>query len=475
MKKIYITTTLPYINADPHIGHALELVQADTLARYYRQQNYSVFFNTGTDEHGSKIFNKAQENNLDPQTYCDIYFEKFKKLKDVLNLSYNSFIRTTDTHHIKAAQDFWLRCKKNNDIYKKNYEIKYCIGCELEKTDSDLINNKCPHHPDKELETIKEENYFFRYSKYKDKLLKLYQDNPEFVLPKERLNEIYSFTEKGLKDFSVSRLKEKMPWGIPVPGDSNHVIYVWFDALINYISCLGWPDELDKFNDFWPGIQIAGKDNLRQQSSMWQAMLMSANLPNSKKIFIHGFITCDGQKMSKSLGNVVNPQELVDKYGVDALRYYLLREISSTEDGDFSESKFKQRYNSDLASGIGNLTARIVTLSKKISNTSDCEISQEVLQEIEKTTKKIDDSLIKFKFNFCLSEIWNLIKFTDQYIDKNKPWHKESDNQKQIISDLVFILKKIAEMIQSFMPGTSQEIIKQIKEKESRLLFKKIN
>lgn len=292
--KYYITTTLPYVNAKPHIGFALEIVQADAIARYYRQKGDEVFFNTGTDEHGLKIYRTAIEQKKDPQGYCDEYAAKFDDLKKALNLSYDNFIRTTDEHHMKAAQEFWKRCFDKGDIYKKSYKVKYCVGCELEKTESELENDKCPIHPNLDLEIIDEENYFFKYSNYQDKLLELYKNNPNFVIPSFRLNEITKFTERGLEDFSISRLKGKMPWGVSVPNDDEHVMYVWFDALINYISCLGWPDNLEKFDEYWPGIQVAGKDNLRQQSSMWQAMLLSAGLPTSKQVFIHGFINAAG-------------------------------------------------------------------------------------------------------------------------------------------------------------------------------------
>jgi len=328
---VYITTTLPYVNSDPHIGFALEIVHADIFARYNRLIGNEVFFNTGTDEHGQKVYNKAIEEGKDPQKYVDEYATKFGNLKKALNLSYNSFIRTTDKSHTKAAQEFWSRCKKNGDIYKKLYKVKYCVGCELEKTDSELKNGKCLLHPNIELEIREEENYFFKFSNYQDKLLKLYGDNPEFVIPSFRFNEIKAFVERGLKDFSISRLKNKMPWGIPVPGDDKHVMYVWFDALVNYISAIGWPDK--KYKKWWPVIQFAGKDNLRQQSAMWQAMLMSAGEKPSKQIIIHGFITSDGKKMSKSIGNVVNPFKLVDEYkefgeyGTDAVRYYLARHV----------------------------------------------------------------------------------------------------------------------------------------------------
>ncbi len=475
MKKFYITTTLPYVNAIPHIGFALEIIQADVIARYRREKGDDVFFNTGTDEHGLKIYRQALKEKKDPQKYCNEYAAKFDNLKKALNLSYDNFIRTTDKNHIKAAQEFWQRCEANKDIYKKKYKIKYCVGCELEKTESELQNGKCPLHPNLDLEIIEEENYFFRYSKYQDKLLKLYEKNPDFVLPISRLNEIKKFTKRGLKDFSISRLSEKMPWGVPVPNDENHVMYCWFDALINYISCLGWPKNLEKFEQYWPGIQSAGKDNLRQQSSMWQAMLMSAGLPNSKQILIHGFITSNGKKMSKSLGNVVNPFELVEKYGADAVRYFLLREIPPFEDGDYTQEKFEQRYNSDLAKGLGNLTARVITLAKIINNQSSVISNQlsvinkvpdsNFQKEIKKTWKNYEKSLGKFKFNESLEEIWKLISFCDRYIEKERPWEKATavkNNQSLVISDLLLTLASIAEMLRPFMPKTSEKIFQQL-------------
>ncbi|KKS63057.1 MAG: Methionine-tRNA ligase [Candidatus Collierbacteria bacterium GW2011_GWD2_42_50] len=299
MGKYYITTTLPYVNAEPHIGFAMEIVRADVMARLHRALGDDVFFNTGTDEHGQKIYQKAVELGIDPQKYCDESAAKFSVLKEALNLSYNSFVRTTDEHHIKAAQEFWKLCDAKGDIYKKNYKIKYCVGCELEKTDSDLVNGKCPIHPQMELEIREEENYFFRFSNYQERLLELYKNNPDFVQPDFRQNEMKIFVGGGLQDFSISRLKAKMPWGVEVPGDSEQVMFVWFDALVNYISSLGWPENKAKFKEYWPGVQICGKDNLRQQTAMWQAMLMSAGLPTSKQIVVEGFITSGGAKMSK--------------------------------------------------------------------------------------------------------------------------------------------------------------------------------
>ncbi|MGA2418152.1 MAG: methionine--tRNA ligase [Candidatus Staskawiczbacteria bacterium] len=469
-KKFYITTTLPYVNADPHIGFALEIIQADVLARYHKNLGYDIFFNTGVDEHGLKIYRKAQESNLDPQEYCNIYAEKFDNLKQALNLSYNSFVRTTNPHHIESAQYFWTLCDKNRDIYKKNYKIKYCVGCELEKTESELQNGKCLIHPNLEIEIIEEENYFFRYSKYQKKLLDFYEKNPDFVFPKSRLNEIKQFTKRGLGDFSISRLKEKMPWGVPVPGDEKHVMYVWFDALINYISVLGWPENVKKFNDFWPGLQVAGKDNLRQQSSMWQAMLLSAGLPNSKQIFIHGFITANGQKMSKSLGNVIDPFELVKKYGTDAVRYYLLREILSTEDGDFTYEKFEQRYNSDLAGGIGNLVARVLGIAGELE-IKKSKPAKKIIEKIKETKKNYKLAVEKFKFNEALISVWDLISFCDKYINEEKLW--DTKNPK-VINDLFLAINEIADLLTPFLPETSEKIKKAIENKKGEILFPKI-
>ena len=463
-KKFYITTTLPYVNADPHIGFALEIIQADVIARYHKSLGEDVFFNTGVDEHGLKIFRKAKESNLTPQEYCNIYAGKFDALKQALNLSYNNFIRTTDPHHIKAAQEFWEICEKNGDIYKKNYKIKYCVGCELEKTESELVNGKCPIHPNLELEIIDEENYFFKYSKYQNQLLELYRKNPEFVIPKSKLNEITIFTEKGLEDFSISRIKEKMPWGIEVPGDEKHVMYVWFDALTNYISCLGWPEDKKDFGKLWPGLQVAGKDNLRQQSSMWQAMLLSAGLPTSKQIFIHGFITADGQKMSKSLGNVINPVDLVKKYGTDAVRYYLLRELNPVEDGDFTYEKFEQRYNSDLAGGIGNLVARTLGVSSKIK-LKKLKPTKQIVDKVEEVKTNYKSAIESFKFNEALGLVWEIIGFCDKYINEEKLWETRNP---QVINDLFFAIKEIGTLLEPFLPETAEKIKKIVDSQKSR-------
>lgn len=455
--KFYITTTLPYVNAKPHIGFALEIVQADAIARCNRLAGNEVFFNTGTDEHGLKIYQRSQEENIDPQTYVDGYAKKFDDLKKALNLSYNNFIRTTDPHHIKAAQEFWKACLKNKDIYLDKQKIKYCVGCEMEKTDSELESGNCPIHPNLKLETIEEENYFFRFSKYQKSLLDFYQKNPNFVIPQNRYNEIINFVSAGLNDFSISRLKKKLPWGIDVPDDPEHTMYVWFEALINYISAIGWPENQKEFQGWWPAIQTAGKDNLRQQSAMWQAMLMSANLPPSKQIYIHGFINSNGQKMSKSLGNVIDPFEMVNRFGTDPIRYYLLREIPPYEDGDFSIKRFKEIYNSDLANGLGNLTSRVAKL---------CERSSIIFKESRRPiSQKIIDSLGNFRFDEALAAMWERIKKIDKEINETKPWEKDTKNLDKIIFPMVEEIQQIAIDLEPFLPETSSKILAQFKGK----------
>lgn len=458
-RRFYLTTTLPYVNASPHIGFALEIVQADTICRLHRLLGDTVIFNFGTDEHGLKIYRKALEEHKDPQVYVDEYAAKFDDLKKSLNLSYTNFIRTTNPDHKKAAQEFWKRCLANGDIYKKAYSVKYCVGCELEKTDSELTDGKCPIHPNMEIELIEEENYFFAFSKYQKPLLDFYDKNPEFVIPEGKFNEIKSFVKEGLQDFSISRLKSKMPWGIDVPDDETQVMYVWFDALINYISTLGWPNPNSDYNDFWPGMQVAGKDNLRQQSAIWQAMLMSAGLPNSKQIFIHGFMTVDGQKISKSLGNVINPNELVEKYGTDPVRYYLLSKIHPWEDSDFSYEKFEECYNADLANGLGNLVARVAGMIKssgyQITNGKKLELS-----------KQITTSIANYRFDEALKNVWDQIREADVYVNENKVWELEGIEKEKALDTLVEKIKQIAFDLQPFLPETAEKIIEQYSKTE---------
>jgi methionyl-tRNA synthetase len=469
MSRFYITTTLPYVNAKPHIGHALEFVEADAIARFHRLLGEEVVFNTGTDEHGTKIYEKAKELGKTPQEYCDEMVEHFRDIKTLLDISYTHFIRTTDEHHVRAAQEFWRRCQANGDIYKKHYQIKYCVGCELEKTDSDLVDGRCPLHPNAELQIIEEENYFFRFSKYQEALLGLYRERPDFVLPKKRLNEIEAFVERGLQDFSISRLAAKMPWGIPVPDDDEHVMYVWFDALVNYISTLGWPENEENFKNFWPGVQIAGKDNLRQQSAMWQAMLLSAGIEPSKKILINGFVTVGGQKMGKSLGNVIAPEELVEKFGIDGTRYLLLSGAPIGEDIDVTWERLTDKYNADLANGLGNLVARVLKLSEKLT-TYDARLTTEYPKDF-----------VELMENYRLSEgveyIWNIIRAANKYIDETKPWElAKTDESKfgEVMRKLLQDIALIARLLQPFLPETSQKIQGMLETRKGEILFQRI-
>lgn len=457
----YLTTTLPYVNAEPHIGFALEIVAADVIARYHRLMGEQVVFNTGTDEHGQKIYQQAQAAHQNPQAYCDEYAVKFSSLKTQLNLSYSHFIRTTDSHHITAAQEFWRRCSAKGDIYKKAYKTKYCVGCELEKTDSELLDGRCPLHPNKDLEVREEENYFFRFSKYQTALLSHYEQHPEFVLPSFRLKEIKSFVAGGLQDFSISRLKAKMPWGIGVPGDENHVMYVWFDALINYISTLGWPENSENFQQYWPGIQLAGKDNLRQQSAMWQAMLLSASLPPSKQILINGFISVNGQKMSKSLGNVISPAELVTRYSLDGARFLLMNLGPFGEDMDVSFGRLDQEYTAYLANGLGNLCSRVARLAEKHGlGVADWARGELTLRQPAKPQAEFVTAMEHYELSTALSWLKQQITIVDQHLSETKPWLQTDVVQAK--KDLTIAIQQIIIVVwqlQPFMPEISEKIL----------------
>ena len=476
----YITTTLPYVNADPHIGFAREVIQADVLARHQRLLGKEVFFNTGTDEHGQKVMEKAKELGKEPQQYADEIVENWKKLKTDLDLSYDKFIRTTDEHHIKAAQRFWKICDENGFIYKKKYKARYCVGCELTKTDSELDHGQCPDHPGKPLETIEEENYFFKFSNFQKELLELYKNKSDFVKPTKRFKEINSFVESRLEDFSISRLKEKMPWGIEVPNDSDHVMYVWFDALVDYISTLGWPDG-EKFEKFWNNseerIQFCGKDNLRQQSAMWQSMLMAAKIKNSSKVFVNGFINVDGQKMSKTLGNVISPDEMVKRYGTDGTRYLLLSMGSFGEDTVITWKKLDEKYNADLANGLGNLLSRVITLYQKIEGELDFTTDKKIIAQDEIRNKNIEDMSLGVE----LGDVWASIRAIDKTLEKEKPWElikKDKQKFKEILQRIIWKTRGlyfIANQLEIFMPETSKKIQKALETKEKIALFPRID
>ncbi|MFH1990763.1 MAG: methionine--tRNA ligase, partial [Patescibacteria group bacterium] len=436
MNKFYVTTSIPYVNAPPHIGHALEFIQADVLARFQRAAGKDVFFLTGADEHGVKIARAAEEAKKATKKFVDENTEKIKKLLKVLNISNDDFIRTTDRkRHWPGAQKLWFKLAEAGDIYKKKYKGLYCAGHEAFVTDKDLINGACAIHKTRP-EMIEEENYFFRLSKYSKKIEMFVKSGKLKVSPVSRKNEILSLLKEGLEDISFSRPAKSLSWGIPVPNDPNHTMYVWCDALSNYITAIGYADG-GKLWKYWPAdVHVIGKDILRFHAAIWPGMLLSAKLPPPKTIFVHGFITSGGEKISKTIGNVVDPFKVVAKYGVDALRYYLLREIPSGEDGDFTFEKFEERYSADLAKGVGNLTARILTLAQKGKIKP---LKNKFASEIAKIKKDSAQSVSEFKFNEALEKIWRLIALGDKYIDVQKPWTLESDSKKfkEIIGHLL--------------------------------------
>ena len=476
MSKFYITTALPYINSDPHIGFALEIIQADVLARYHRILGDNVFFLTGTGEHGLKNAKKAEREGLEPKDFADRNSKKFFELAKALFISNDDFIRTTDQkRHWPSVIKAWNKLLENNDIYLKEYSGLYCSGCEAFLTEKDLIDGKCPIHHRKP-EPVKENNYFFRLSKYSKRIKEAIIQERIKIIPETRKNEVISFINQGLEDISFSRPRSKLKWGIPVPNDPDQTIYVWLDALINYISALGYDKNSPRFYIYWPAdVHCIGKDILRFHAIYWPAILLALDLPLPKTIFVHGYITVGGQKMSKSLGNVVDPFEIVRKYGPDALRYFLLREGSSFEDIDFTEEKFRERYNSDLAKGLGNLVSRIVTLRAKLGLTKgkiahtrrDPEIDK-MLKEIKKRYK---ENLNSFKFNEALKSVWELITVCDRYIERERPW--ESRSQK-VINNLLFCLSEIARLLKPFLPASSKEILNQIQGKNIKPLFPRI-
>ncbi len=486
-KTFYITTTLPYVNAEPHIGFAMEIIRADVIARYKKSLGYDVFFNTGTDEHGLKLFETAKERGVDIMDFLNEISSVYKNLLVELNILGDiHFIRTTDEHHKKSAQALWKRVQDNGYIYKKNYQTKYCVGCEENKTDSELVDGKCPLHTNRELEIIDEENYFFKLSALADELYTLFESNPKIVIPETRLNEMKEFVRRGLEDFSISRLKSKMPWGIDVPDDADHVMYVWFDALTNYISTLGWPENENDdgknganngdFNKYWVNgtpVQYCGKDNTRFQSITWQSMLLAAKLPTTHSIIINGWITGEGGvKMSKSLGNTINPSEIIKEYGADALRFFVTKELQPFEDSPFAINKFKEVYNAHLANGIGNLVSRMMKMATsyeaKLSkeDIKDAQLSAGVLKTDGSVGGKEDKNIEDFRLDLYVQEIFDEFTKLDQFIQKEEPFKKFKVDPDGARKDLIYLQKQLlgnAYKLSIVMPKTSETIIDCIK------------
>lgn len=471
-KPFFITTSIPYTNANPHIGFAFEIIQSDVVARLKRAQGFDVYFLTGTDEHGLKTLRAAETAGKGVMEFADEISGRFAQLARTLNISNDDFIRTTDEkRHLPAVYALWEKFVAQGDVYKKSYEGFYCPGCESFKTEKEMVNGKCVIHQ-KEVEKISEENYFFKLSKYLPRIKEALENNEINIIPASKKNEVLQMIENGLDDISFSRAKEKY-WSWPVPGDDSQVFYVWQDALPNYISAIGYGTDEEKFKKYWPAnVHCIGKDIVKFHALYWPGMLLSAGLDLPKQIFVHGFINVAGQKMSKSLGNVVDPFELTAKYGVDAVRYYLLREIVPTEDGDFTYEKFEARYNSDLASGLGNLLARTLALANK-DFFAQKEPSEKITQESLRIAKDVSAQLEEFKFNEALKSIWDLISFCDKYINQEKPWEGGA-GASQVVSDLLFALNSIAENLAPFLPQTAEKMKVALESKKAEPLFPRL-
>ncbi|MDP3983157.1 MAG: methionine--tRNA ligase [bacterium] len=461
MSKYYVTTAIPYVNAAPHIGHALEFLQGDTITRYHKLLGQEVMFLSGGDENALKNVQAAETAGKNVQKFVDENTAIFLDLAKHLNVKYDIFQKGSDIKkHFPSSQKLWKLCAKSGDIYSKVYKGLYCVGCETFYDKDELNENgECFEHPGKKLELVEEENYFFKLSKYEKQLIKLISSDQLKIYPETRKNEVLGFLKQGLKDISISRSNERAKnWGVPIPGDKTQRIYVWFDALNIYQSGVGfgWDEKLH--NKWWPAdVHIIGKGIIRFHAVYWPAFLLSAKLKIPKEIFAHGYITVEGQKMSKTIGNVIDPFKLIEKYGVDALRYYLLREIPSYSDGDFSNNRFKELYNADLANGLGNLVARVSALAAKAElSINNTELKLKLYPEVENCLKE-------YRFDQALEFIWNnKITSLDKKIDERKPWKLEGDKLSNSLKDIIQEIKTIAYNLKPFLPSTADNIIKQL-------------
>lgn len=456
-KHYFITTSIPYINGEPHLGHAMEFVMGDVLARYARKNFSYVIFSMGTDEHGGKIAEQAEKLNKTPKALADEMSEKFRDLAKTLSVSNDRFIRTTDSGHEQRAGLIWTALKDH--IYKKNYVGWYCTGDEAFFTEATVKENggTCPAH-NRPYEKLEEENYFFKLSAFSDQISGKITDGSFRVIPESRRNEILNVFREGLEDVSISRPKEKIGWGVPVPGDPKQVMYVWFEALMNYITVLGYPEHQD-FKDYWPAdVQVIGKDILRFHAAIWPGMLLGLGLPLPKALYVHGFINVDGQKMSKSLGNSVSPHEIIEKYGVDAFRYYFLRHIPSYDDGDFNWQRFEEVYNTELANELGNAVNRTVAMINKYQKGVIGDIPESE-HDVGQYVTALDDC----RFDKAIEEVWEQVRGLNQFIEEEKPWvlakNNDTDHLREVLSYMASDLIQIAELLEPFMPETSQKII----------------
>ncbi len=487
MKTFFISTSIPYVNADPHIGFLLEALEADVLSRWQRKLGNQVYFLTGTDDNSLKNVQSAEKLDIPVAELVKNNTEKFLNLLRTFNIQNDDFIKTSvDERHRLGAQKLWSSCKKS-DMYKKKYKGLYCVGCEAFKTDKDLLGGYCEFHPDKKPQEIEEENYFFKLSNYQDKILNLIKSGKLKIIPESKRNEILQFVRNGLEDFSISRsVTRSKDWGIKVPEDSSigeQVMYVWFDALSNYINALGYAEASDNFKKFWTNgdkkIHIVGKDINRFHTIYWPAMLLSAGLKLPDTVFVHGFINdSSGEKMSKSRGNVLDPFEFFKKYGCDPVRFIFLKDISHSSDTNFSLEYFEEKYNSDLANGLGNFASRVSTLIEKNGaiNFDNKNIDKSVVEKIKLTKTSIDENLAEFKINEAAGAIFALISFGDEYVNNNKPWSKDLslDQREKILSNLAVLLYEISDMLEIFIPSTAAIIKKSLTVDKKSIKAKKI-
>ncbi len=478
MSNYLVTTSIPYVNGDPHIGFAMELIQADVLARYARQNNHNVIFTTGTDEHGGKIAEKASSLGITAKQLADEISSKFSDLAKTLNASFDYFVRTTDSYHVSGAKRIWKLLQ--NDIYKASYVGWYCTGDEAFFTETEVhqLNGVCPNH-NRPFEKIEEDNYFFRLSKYADTIKQAILDKTLEIIPQNRANEILALIGDGLDDISISRPKNKINWGINTPGDDSQVMYVWFEALMNYITVLGFPDK-DNFKSFWPAdVQVIGKDIIRFHTAIWPAMLLGLGIPLPKKIYVHGFVTANGKKIGKSLGNSVEPQEIINVYGVDAFRYFFLRHIPSYGDGDFSFESFGNAYNNELANELGNAVQRTITLIDRYFDDDKIDLIVPAQHDIAGFKLAIEEC----RFDKALDLVWEQVKGLNQYIDEAKPWEVakkgDTDHLKEILLYQASNLLEIGILLEPFLPETASDIKKIFdfseNKKYRKILFPKID
>lgn len=471
MKKFYLTAAIPYVNSAPHIGHALEYVQADVIKRFKKIQGYEVTLLSGGDENSLKNVQAAEKAKESVQEFVDRNNILFKKLTENLNAEFDIWQKGSAPNHYKSSQKLWELCEKSGDIYKKTYTGLYCVGCELFYEKSELNENgECFEHPGKKLEEVSEENYFFKLSKYQNKILELLEKDKIKIIPAYRKTEAINFIKLGLEDISISRTNARAKnWGVPVPNDPNQKMYVWFDALNIYQSGVGFGWDEEKYKRLWPAdLHVIGKGILRFHAVYWPAFLLSAGLALPKSILVHGYFTVNGQKMSKTLGNVIDPNEMIKKYGVDAIRYYLLREIPPTSDGDFSENRLKEVYNADLANGLGNLVSRVAKLAEN-ANFKQVKNQKHVLDITE-----YEKALNEYRFDDSIKFIWGIVDELNKYVDENKPWELAKNNDprlKDVLAHLIDGILEISELLLPLLPQSSEKIREQFSRSQIKSSF----